>query len=94
MHRTKARGANFKASSALCAFLLVNDMDLFLAAVNRLDRALPKADHTGLALIRVNMVRDQLFAGQRRASLLLDVGLILISEIAHRAKKRVRGTRT
>ena len=37
--------------------------------------------HTGLALLRVNMVRDQLFAGKSRAFLLLDVCLILISKV-------------
>ena len=82
LHRTKARGANFKTGAALCAFLPVNNMDPVFAAYNRLGRALFKASHTGLALIRVNMVRDQLFAGQSRAPLLLDVRLILISEVS------------
>ncbi len=60
-------------------------MDFFLAAVNRIGRALPEADHAGPALTRVNMVRDQFLAGQGRALLFLDVGFVLISEIAHRA---------
>ena len=57
-------------------------MDLLLTAVNRLGGALSEANHTGLALIRINVVRDQVFAGQSRAPLLFDVGLILISEVA------------
>ena len=57
-------------------------MDLVLATVNRIGRALSTANHTGLALIRVNMVRDEILAGERRAPLLLDVRLILISEVA------------
>jgi hypothetical protein len=57
-------------------------MDPVFATVNRLGRALPKANHTGLALIRVNMVCDQLLAGQSRALLLLDVRLILISKVS------------
>ena len=58
LHRSKARGANFKASSALDAFVLVNDMDPVLAAYNRLYRASPEASHAGLALVRINIVRD------------------------------------
>ena len=80
-HRTKFRRANFKARPALCAFLLVNYTDPVLATCNRLGRALLKTNHTGLALARVDMVRDQLFAGKSRASLLLDVCLILISKV-------------
>ena len=56
-------------------------MDPVLAADNRLGRAFLEANHTGLALLRVNMERDQLLAGEGRASLLLDVGLILISKV-------------
>jgi hypothetical protein len=57
-------------------------MDPVFAACNRLGRTLPKANHAGLALIRVNMVSDQLLAGQSRALLLLDVRLILISKVS------------
>ena len=60
LHRAKARGAHFIAGSAFNAFVLVNDMDFVLAAFNRLNRASPEADHTGLALIRINMVGDNL----------------------------------
>lgn len=80
-HRAKARGANFKASSALCAFLLVNDMDLVLATYNRLCRTSLSASPTGLALIRVNMVCDQLLAGKSRTPLFLNMRLILISKV-------------
>jgi hypothetical protein len=58
LHRAKARGASFKASSAFYAFLLVNDVDPVLATFNRLYRAFLRANHTGLALIRINIVRD------------------------------------
>ena len=57
-HRTKSRGANFKASSAFYAFLLINDVDLVLGTDNRLYRASLGASHTGLALFRVDIVRD------------------------------------
>jgi hypothetical protein len=43
----------------LMHLLLVNDMnDMVLAACNRLDRALLSANHAGLALIRIDIVRD------------------------------------
>jgi len=57
-YRTKAGGANLEARSALGAFFLINDMDPVLAAGYRLDRAFFKTDHAGLALNRINMVRD------------------------------------
>jgi hypothetical protein len=57
-------------------------MDPVFAAYNRLRRTLLKANHTGLAFIRINMVRDQFLAGQSRAPLLLDVRLILISKVS------------
>jgi hypothetical protein len=85
LHRTKARGANFKAGSAFCTLLLVNDMDPVLATINRIRRAFPKASHTGLALLWVNMVRNELLAGKSRAPLLLDMCLILSFEVAYRA---------
>ena len=90
LHRAEAGRADFKAGSALRAFLLVNDMDLVLAAFNRLGRAFLEATHTGLALVRIDIVRDQLLAGIGRAPLLLDVRLILIPEVAYRAQNRVR----
>ena len=57
-HRSKSRGANFKASSAFYAFLLINYMDLVLCAEYRLYRASLRARHTGLTLFRVDIVRD------------------------------------
>ena len=47
--------------------------------------ALPQANQTGRTLVRVDIVRDQLLAGQRRAPLLLDVCLVLVAEVAKRA---------
>jgi hypothetical protein len=55
-YRAKARGTRLKANSTAYAFLLVDDMDLILATYDRLYRAFPKANHAGLALIRVNIV--------------------------------------
>ena len=66
-------------------------MDLFLVTIDRLRRALPQANQTGLALIRLDEVRDQLLAAQRRAPLLMDVGLVLVPEVAHGAQERVGG---
>ena len=69
-------------------------MDLVLPTADRLCGAFPKASHTGLALLRVNMVRDELLAGISRAPFLLDVCLILLSEVAYRAENRIRGALT
>ena len=56
VYRAKSRGTSFKAGSAFYAFVLVNDMDLVLAACNRLYGTFPEANHTGLAFIRINIV--------------------------------------
>ena len=63
------------------AFHLVNDMDFFLAAVNRPGRALLIAYATGFALFRVNIISNQFLARQGRASLFLDMGFIFISKV-------------
>jgi hypothetical protein len=57
IHRPKAGGANFKASAAFYAFVLVNYMDLILGTCNRLYGASLTANHTGLALIRINIAQ-------------------------------------
>jgi hypothetical protein len=56
LHRTKARRASVKTRFAFYAFLLVNDMDLVFGSDNRLYRAFLKANHTGLTLLRVDIV--------------------------------------
>ena len=81
LYRLKTGRADLVTSPALGTFHLLNDVDPVFTAINGLGRALSKAYHTGLALIRVNMISDQLFAGKSRAPLLPDVGLILISKI-------------
>src|SRR3990172_2539511 len=70
LHRRKARGADIKTGPTLCAFLLVDYMDLILAADNRLSWALPETTPTSLALIRIDIERDQCLAEKCWAPLL------------------------
>ena len=67
---------------AVGAFVLIDDMDPVLAAVDGIHRALTEADQAGKAFLRIDVVRNQLLAGQRRAPFLFYVCLILISEVA------------
>ena len=63
LHRTKLRGADFKAIAASQAYVLINDMDLVLPTDDPLFRAFPEADHAGLAKFRIDIIRDD-FAKQ------------------------------
>ena len=57
-------------------------MNQLFAADNRISRALLEASPAGLAFFRIDIEGDELFAGKRRTAFLLDVGLILIPEVA------------
>ena len=74
--------ADFETGAALGAFLLIDDVNQFFAADNRVGRAFFKARPASLAFCRVNIEGDKLFAGERRTAFLLNVGLIFISEVA------------
>ena len=57
-HCIKFGGANLNADSAFYAHLLVDDVDLVLAARDSIYRASPGTNQTGQALVRVNVVRS------------------------------------
>ena len=57
-HRVEALGADFIASPAFNAYILVDDMDQILAAPDPIYGAFPEADHAGLALVRIDVVGD------------------------------------
>ena len=52
--------ANLQASAAPYAAVLIDHVDLALAALDAVDRALLSADHTRLAFLRVDIVRDDI----------------------------------
>jgi len=56
-HRPKLGRADLQAGAALDAFVLIDDVDSVLAAVDRLCRTSPETRHAGLALIRIDVVR-------------------------------------
>jgi hypothetical protein len=56
LHRAEFGRADLEAGAALGAFLLVDDVDLFLAAVNGFSRALLGANPAGLTLGRIDIV--------------------------------------
>src|SRR3990172_8381311 len=56
----KASGTDFKASAAFYTLFLVDDVNQVPSARNRLHRASPAANHTGLAFLGVYIKRGDL----------------------------------
>ena len=94
LHRGEAGGTYLEAGSAVGAFVLIDDVDLLLGAVDGVFRTGPQADQAGLAFVRIDPVRDERLAGQNGAALLLDVRLVLLAEVLDRAQEGVGGTLT
>lgn len=69
--------------TALDTGALVYDVDLFLLAGNGADRTLSGTGSTADALICKDRIPDQLLTGSTWASLVLDMGTILLREILH-----------
>ena len=88
-HGAKLRWADLKASAAFDAFALINGMDKVLTADDRLSWATPKAEHAGLTLVWLDVIGYQWLTDQSRATLLLNMGLILVPEVTKGGKHRV-----
>jgi hypothetical protein len=65
-------------------------MDLIFASCDGIAGTGYKARHTAIAKIVVDGVLDKRLADAGRAPLVMDVGLILFSEIVERGKNRIR----
>lgn len=86
LHGIEAIWTNVETGAALDALALVDNMCLPFATGNGIDRAGPQADAATLTLVRYDLVGDKRFAAQRRATFLIYVSLILLSEIANRGE--------
>jgi soluble lytic murein transglycosylase-like protein len=91
-YRSKFWRTHIKAGTTLYAFLLVYHVNLVFASLDGFRGAISKANHTGLTVLRIYVVGYELFAGQGRASLLFDVGLIFVPEVAKSGKYWVGGS--
>src|SRR3972149_4785967 len=87
-HGPETGRADIQAGAALDALVLVDDMHHSLVAGNAGRRAVPQADTAALALVRQDVKRYQLDAGKGRAALLVDMGLVLVAEIAQGGEDR------
>ena len=69
-------------------------MNLVLATAYGLDRALPEANHTSLAFLRVDIIRDERFADIGRATFLFNVGQVFVPEVFQSGQYRIGGRGT
>jgi hypothetical protein len=78
------------AISAFGALLLMNIVNLFLIAGDGVNRTLPCTNCTSGALLLDDLVGKKVLAHLGRAFFLVDVGLILITEIPDGGQNRIR----
>ena len=77
------------AGAALDTLVLVDDMGILHGADDGAGRAGSRAERTAAALIPVNVVGEQSLADSGGTALLLDVGLILVTEIPQSGENRI-----
>ena len=88
-HSAKSRWADLKTGTALGALILLNDVNLSLAAANGANWTVPETDHAAFTLLWLDVVRYQRLTYPGWAAFFLNMSFILIAKVFEGTQHRI-----